>query len=146
MAGGNDLWGLNVRRWTASVVYWSEFLATDPEVRARFQALPDFLRSSESGTGSTQPREYNWGATWKKKHRLWSRNPRIQLQGSVTLTTCHPPSVKVGTNIADKRRSLGRYSSLADSGHRVTSQEYNSVLFSLLKLKQYEFTSNIKMC
>jgi hypothetical protein len=27
-------------------------------------------------------------------------------------------SVKVGTNFADKR-SLGRYSSLADSGHRV---------------------------
>jgi hypothetical protein len=27
--------------------------------RGRFPALPDFLRSSESGTGSTQPREYN---------------------------------------------------------------------------------------
>jgi hypothetical protein len=26
--------------------------------RVRFQALPDFLRSSESGTGSAQPREY----------------------------------------------------------------------------------------
>jgi hypothetical protein len=30
---------------------WSEFLATDPEVRLRFPALPDFLRSSGSGTG-----------------------------------------------------------------------------------------------
>jgi hypothetical protein len=28
-------------------------------VRLRFPALPDFLRSSGSGTGSTQPREYN---------------------------------------------------------------------------------------
>jgi hypothetical protein len=27
----------------------------------------DFLRSSGSGMGSTQPREYNWGATWKKR-------------------------------------------------------------------------------
>jgi hypothetical protein len=36
---------------TASVVYWSEFLATDLEVRVRFPALPDFLRSSGSGTG-----------------------------------------------------------------------------------------------
>jgi hypothetical protein len=32
--------------WTASVVYWSEFLATDPETRVRFPALPDFLKSS----------------------------------------------------------------------------------------------------
>jgi hypothetical protein len=37
----------------------SEFLATDPEVRVRFPALPDFLRSGGSGTGSTQPREHN---------------------------------------------------------------------------------------
>jgi hypothetical protein len=39
---------------------------TDPEARVRFPALPDFLKktkkkqnSSGSGTGSTQPREYN---------------------------------------------------------------------------------------
>jgi hypothetical protein len=37
------------------------FLTTDPEVRVLFQALPLFLRSSGSETGSTQPREYNWG-------------------------------------------------------------------------------------
>jgi hypothetical protein len=37
----------------------------DPGVQVRFPALPYFLRSSGSGTGSTQPREYNWGATWK---------------------------------------------------------------------------------
>jgi hypothetical protein len=40
---------------------------TDPEVRVLFSALSDFLRSSGSGTGSTQPREYNRGTTWKKK-------------------------------------------------------------------------------
>jgi hypothetical protein len=44
---------------TAFAVYWSEFLAIDPEVRVRFLALPDFLRRSGSGTGSAQPREYN---------------------------------------------------------------------------------------
>jgi hypothetical protein len=60
-----------------SVVYWSGFLATDPEVRVRFPGLPDFLRSNGSGTGSAQPREYNWGATWKKKERLRSRKTRL---------------------------------------------------------------------
>jgi hypothetical protein len=43
----------------------SKFLGTDPKVRVRFPALLDFL-SSVFGTGSTQPREYNWGATWKE--------------------------------------------------------------------------------
>jgi hypothetical protein len=60
-----------MERWywngTSSVVLWSDFLATDPEVRARFPALPDFLTSSGSGTGPTQPLEDNWGATWRKK-------------------------------------------------------------------------------
>jgi hypothetical protein len=48
----------------ASVVQYSEFLATDPEVPGSIPALPGFLRSSVSGTGSTQPREYNWGTIW----------------------------------------------------------------------------------
>jgi hypothetical protein len=32
----------------------------------RFPALPDFQRSSVSGAGSSQPREYNWGTTERK--------------------------------------------------------------------------------
>jgi hypothetical protein len=42
---------------TASVVWCSEYLATDPEARVRFPALPE--KNSGSRTESTQPREYN---------------------------------------------------------------------------------------
>jgi hypothetical protein len=44
---------------TASVVLWSGYLATDPEVWVRFPALPHFLSSSGSGTGSSQTHEDN---------------------------------------------------------------------------------------
>jgi hypothetical protein len=49
---------------------------------------------------------------------LWSR-PVVRPWGCVVLTTQHPLSVGVGTGLDDKRRSVGRYSSLADWGHGV---------------------------
>jgi hypothetical protein len=51
---------------TNSVVYWSEFLATGPDVPGFISALPDLLRKCKYGTGFTRPREDNWGAAWKE--------------------------------------------------------------------------------
>jgi hypothetical protein len=44
-----NLYMLCRRKLTASVVWWTEFLAADPEVRVRLPALPDILRISGSG-------------------------------------------------------------------------------------------------
>jgi hypothetical protein len=49
--------------WSSGQSSWQQIQRT----RVRFPALPEFLRSSGSGTGSTQPREYNWGATGTEK-------------------------------------------------------------------------------
>jgi hypothetical protein len=40
-------------------IFCMQIIFKDLEVQVRFLALPDFLRSSGSGTGSTKPHEYN---------------------------------------------------------------------------------------
>jgi hypothetical protein len=63
------------------LLLWSSGQSTWLQIhrsRVRFQALLHFLRSTGSGTWSTQPLECNWGATWKKTYRLRSRSPRIR--------------------------------------------------------------------
>ena len=48
--------------WSRGQSFWLHIQRS----RVWFPALSDFLSSNESGTGSTQPREVNWGATWIK--------------------------------------------------------------------------------
>jgi hypothetical protein len=64
--------------WSTGQSFWLQIQRS----RVRFPALPDFLSSSGSGTGSTQPREVSWGATSIKRISCSrSRKQRLTVVG-----------------------------------------------------------------
>jgi hypothetical protein len=99
--------------WSSGQSFWLQIKRS----WVRFPAFPIFLRSSGSGTGSTQPREDNWGATCKKEQPLRSRKPRLTTGGTRCADHATSSIRKSWHYIANKRRSLGRHSSLADQSH-----------------------------
>jgi hypothetical protein len=64
------LWSSNQSSWLLTQRSW-----------VRFPALPNFLRSSGSGTGPIRLREHKWGAVWKKKVSDRSRKLRLRPWG-----------------------------------------------------------------
>ena len=53
----------NIDRWSSGQSFWLQIQRS----RVRSPALPDFLSSSGSGTGSTQPREVKLRSSLNKK-------------------------------------------------------------------------------
>jgi hypothetical protein len=109
--------------WVCGLVVKSSWLHIQRAARVRFPALPDFLRSSGSGTGSTQSREYNWGATSKKSsgsglenREYGRRDPSQRQRGTLypqTLALTLPTSTGRSVGIVHSRTQTMEYFLLA---------------------------------
>jgi hypothetical protein len=85
-------------------------MVTGPEALVRFLALPDFLRSSGSGTGSLSLVSTTEELLGRKSSGFDIENPHYGSGDPLRLPRGTLLSAKGGTNFIDKRRLLGRYS------------------------------------
>jgi hypothetical protein len=80
-----------------------------------------------SGTGSTQPHEYNWEATWKKRSCSGLENREYGRRETAAVTTRHPLSSKVGSYFASLVHYVGTIRS------RTKAKEFSFILVYMLQ-------------
>jgi hypothetical protein len=109
--------------WSSGQSFWLQIQRS----RVRFPALPDFLSSSVSGTGSTHPREINWGATWIKISGSGPEKQRLTAVGircADRVTTLYPQKLAL-TSPTGGGHSVGIVRS------RTKATEFSLVILSI---------------
>jgi hypothetical protein len=126
--------------WSSGQSFWLQIQRS----WVRFRALPDFLRTIGSGTGSTA----SWGQLKSYLEEIVAAPVKKTetTTGGIHCADHATPSIRKSWHyFANKRRSLGRHSSLADQSHFIflSLSVFASIL---LLLFYYSFLFSIFVC